>query len=125
MLRAVAYLHNHRIVHRDIKPANIMLTSKDKNAEFKLSDYGLSLKLENAKDFEEWGGTPNYMAPEFFNDDHKSKMTYAVDVWSLGVLMYELISKKDLFPGNYSYALIDEIKNKPLKFDEPVFTKCK
>ena len=45
ILRAVAYLHNHGIVHRDIKPANIMLESKDKNAELKITDYGLSLKL--------------------------------------------------------------------------------
>ena len=45
MLRAVAFLHKNEIVHRDIKPENILITSKDKNAELKLSDYGLGLKL--------------------------------------------------------------------------------
>ncbi len=50
ILRGVAYLHNHGIVHKDIKPGNIMLESKDKNAELKLSDYGLSQKLLNAKE---------------------------------------------------------------------------
>ena len=90
MLRAVAYLHNHGIVHRDIKPANIMLTSKDKNAEYKLSDYGLSLKLENSKGtFKQCGGSRCYMAPEYFYDpDPYNEKTNAIDVWSLGVLMY-------------------------------------
>jgi serine/threonine protein kinase len=96
MLRAVAFLHKNEFVHRDIKPANIMIASKDKNAELKLSDYGLGVKLTKEKKVDGWGGTLPYMAPEHF--EYPLDLTNKIDVWSLGVLMYELISKD--FPYN-------------------------
>ncbi|CAO3648311.1 unnamed protein product [Mucor hiemalis] len=86
MTNALLYLHSKRVIHRDIKPENLMLGI---NGELKIGDFGWSVRtgrLDNRRGT--LCGTLDYLPPEMvegrFHDE-------GVDLWSLGILMYELI----------------------------------
>ena len=97
IVSALLYLKKLKIVHGDIKPANIFL---DKYLDIKLGDFGLSFYIDDAYKLQEESkiyknyapyGTPNYIAPELFID---RVFDYSNDIWSLGVLLYELRTLK-------------------------------
>ena len=84
IINAVYFLHKNDLIHRDIKPENILLFD---NNLCKLCDFGWCVKLDG-KQRRTFCGTPEYMSPEIIN-----KMEYSkeIDVWSLGILLYEMI----------------------------------
>lgn len=88
---ALSYLHDHGIVHRDIKPENILFESHRKNARVKLTDFGLAVKITEpgTRELTTPCGTPGYVAPEIFQPDAYG---VEVDVWSLGVILFILLS---------------------------------
>ena len=86
LVRAINHCHAQGIVHRDIKPENIMIGKDD---EIKLIDFGLSHRVKyKTSSMQTIVGTPYYMAPEVLD----GKYNFKCDVWSLGVLMYVLLS---------------------------------
>jgi len=97
---ALVKIHSKYIVHRDLKPDNIMLIEHKGNCNFvKLLDFGLA-KTEHQTRITQTGtvlGTLNYMAPEQISD---GRFSYASDVYSLGVIFYETLTKKIPFPGD-------------------------
>jgi len=97
---ALVKIHSKYIVHRDLKPDNIMLIENKGNCNFvKLLDFGLA-KTEHQTRITQTGtvlGTLNYMAPEQISD---GRFSYASDVYSLGVIFYETLTKKIPFPGD-------------------------
>jgi Serine/threonine protein kinase len=89
MLMAVSHLHSLNIVHRDLKTENFLFDNKCATKELKLVDFGLSNKFGNR--FEQMHskvGTIYYVAPEVLAGNYDNKC----DMWSLGVLMYTMLS---------------------------------
>jgi dienelactone hydrolase len=104
--------HSQAIVHRDIKPANIMLTAK---GQVKIMDFGLA-KLRGQTIVTKEGttlGTVAYMSPEQARGEGVDIHT---DIWSLGVVLYEMVTGERPFKGDYEQAVIYSILNeKPKK----------
>lgn len=98
----LAYAHQHNIIHRDIKPANVLL---DNNLKAYVSDFGLATLINQYTGASPGVGTLTYMAPEQLTD----QTTKASDVWSLGVMAYELLSGKRPFQANNVFAIMSQI----------------
>jgi serine/threonine protein kinase len=91
---AVNYIHKKGFVHRDLKPENICLES---NLELKVIDFGTARKFTPGKKLRQVIGTPFYMAPEIFAE---RKYTEKADCWSLGIVLYILLTGKAPYCGN-------------------------
>ena len=95
VLQTLAQCHSHRILHRDIKPGNFLLLNEEENSPLKAVDFGLAVMWEKDEQLPRTDlgldGTPWFMAPEVISDSE----TYPVsDVWSAGVMCYQLLSGK-------------------------------
>ena len=129
---AMDYAHKQGIVHRDIKPANIMVLD---NFEVKVADFGIARLEQPNMTMTQAGmamGTPTYMSPEQLRGE---KADHRSDIFSLGVVIYELITKKKPFTGENVSQLIYNILNhepeKPSNLDaslpgifDMVVTRC-
>lgn len=101
VLAGLAYAHQHGIVHRDLKPANIRVTPEPRG---KLMDFGVA-HLESQK-MTQTGvmiGTPNYMAPEYISG---KPVTGASDIFSMGAVLYEVLTGRKPFLGDTLHALL-------------------
>jgi len=106
MCRAMDYAFQNGVIHRDIKPANILLSERD---DIKISDFGTA-KISHATHTQIDGflGSPAYMSPEQINEELPSVQT---DIYSLGVVMYELLTGKLPFRAENAVAMINKILN--------------
>ena len=102
MADAVSYLHSKHVIHRDIKPENLLLGI---NGELKIADFGWSVHAPNSRRTT-LCGTLDYLAPEMVA---KVPHDSAVDVWSLGVLMFELLSGSPPFEHDSQTATFQHI----------------
>ncbi|CDW79552.1 serine threonine protein kinase [Stylonychia lemnae] len=102
---AVDFLHQRNIVHRDLKLENILLNSKDeKVTDIRIADFGLACELLPGIKLFHKCGTPSYIAPEVLMDNG---YTTKVDIFSLGSIMYNLVTGKFLFNSpNYREILL-------------------
>jgi serine/threonine-protein kinase len=92
------FAHEQQVVHRDVKPGNVLLTS---DLSAKITDFGIAKVQRRATTivFNQTGkmvGTPNYMAPEQVTDSEVDRRT---DVFSLGCVLYRILTGKKAFPG--------------------------
>ena len=105
VISAVYYLHNMDppIIHRDIKPENVLIGEK---GEAKLTDFGWSNYIEEKCERNTFCGTPIYLAPEMIrNKGHDER----VDIWCIGILLFELVTKRTPFSGKDKAHLMNNI----------------
>ena len=107
MCDGVKYLHNQGFTHRDLKPENCFLTNKDpRTTHVKIADLGLTIKNQALGDCRTFCGPPLYMAPEIFKFRQRTQLSLSgygreVDMWSLGVSLYILMSGEPPFYTNH------------------------
>jgi serine/threonine protein kinase len=111
--RALAYAHQQGILHRDVKPSNILITQ---SGEPMLSDFGLAKILEAQESMDLTGstgvvGTPEYMAPEQITSNAADRR---VDIYSLGVVFYELVSGRTPYRADTPAAVMIKAATEPL-----------
>ena len=113
-IEAVRYLHSFspKIIHRDIKPENLLL---DDNYRVKLSDFGWANYQDENQLRKTFCGTPEYLSPEMIR---KTGHNYLVDIWTLGVLLFELLAGYAPFTGANQSELFINIKK--LKINWPI-----
>jgi len=107
LLKALSFIHSKNIIHRDIKPENILFSDKKNIFSLKLIDFGLATFQEQEK---KTAGTPMYMSPEMVD----GKGTYVSDIWSVGVVVYQMVTGKLPFDGgenDENQILYEHIKN--------------
>ena len=101
---ALDYAHKHEVIHRDIKPGNIMIL---KNGKTKVTDFGIAKAVSSSET--KSGivlGTPNYMSPEQINSQ---EIDGRADIFSLGVVFFELLTGQLPFKGNTLTNLLYQI----------------
>ena len=119
ILNAIYFLHQNNVIHRDIKPENILI---DKNNNLKLCDFGYSIEL-NSELHCTFCGTFEYMAPEIIDKEYYD---YSVDIWSLGILLYEMNYGHSPFASNNMRNIMNKIKKHIINFNEKkISEECK
>lgn len=118
VIRSVAstlgFLHNLGIIHRDLKPDNLMYRSEAKDSTVVIVDFGVAKHLADAEEYANSAcGTPLYLAPEVITGP---RYTHACDMWSLGVIMYVMLSGRPPFFAKDRGQLFKKIKAGAFKF---------
>ncbi len=103
--RALDYAARQGVIHRDIKPANILLAGE---SDIKISDFGAALTLAAETTQVSGVGSPAYMSPEQVKEQ---SLTHQTDIFSLGVVMYQLLTGRLPFQGTNNYSMIYQIIN--------------
>ena len=118
LLLAVNHLHSLGVCHRDLKPENFLFENNQPNALIKIIDFGLSIKQNSLADMNSLVGTPYFLAPEVL----KGKYSPLCDVWSLGVVLYFLLSGKPPFDGETVNDIFSAISTARLPFEDPIWS---
>ena len=106
---ALKTAHSKNIIHRDIKPGNILISRR---GEIKLADFGIASDQEDRENNMTLSGmslgTPAYMSPEQFEDS--SRVDTRADIYSLGIMLYEMVTGTKPYPGEFSMENFKIIK---------------
>ena len=106
ILAALKVAHAAEVIHRDLKPDNLMVTP---SGHVKILDFGLAQARAHTQAITKTGtgmGTPRYMSPEHFD---AKRVTPAADIYSLGVIAYEMLAGRPPFEGDDAWALITQM----------------
>lgn len=115
LLSAISHIHSLGIVHRDLKPDNILYENKNSDSEIKIIDFGVSRQYFKVNDdLNSIVGTPYYVAPEVLSGKYDKK----VDIWSIGIIMFVLMTGYPPFNGKSKTDLFEKIKTKDLPYPQ-------
>jgi mitogen-activated protein kinase 1/3 len=110
ILRGLKYIHSANVLHRDLKPSNLLLNT---TCDLKICDFGLARIADPEQDhtgiLTEYVATRWYRAPEIMLNS--KGYTKAIDVWSVGCILAEMISNRPLFPGKHYLDQLNHILN--------------
>ncbi|XP_068160038.1 serine/threonine-protein kinase 17A [Antennarius striatus] len=115
ILEGVSFLHQNHVVHLDLKPQNILLTSSSPLGDIKIVDFGLSRMVSSHQELREIMGTPEYVAPEILNYE---PITTATDMWSIGVLVYVMLTGLSPFLGENKQETFLNISRLSVSYSE-------
>uniref|UniRef100_A0A0D9Z560 Protein kinase domain-containing protein n=1 Tax=Oryza glumipatula TaxID=40148 RepID=A0A0D9Z560_9ORYZ len=101
-------LRENNVVHRDLKPQNILLVANNENSLLKIADFGFAKFLEPSSLAETLCGSPLYMAPEVMQ---AQKYDAKADLWSVGIILYQLVTGSPPFTGDSQIQLLRNILN--------------
>ncbi|XP_017886186.1 serine/threonine-protein kinase 17B-like [Ceratina calcarata] len=118
ILDGIAFLHSLNVAHLDIKPQNLVLTGEFPDCDVKLCDFGISRYISHGADIREILGTPDYVAPEVLNYE---PISLATDMWSIGVLLYVLLTGCSPFGGDTKQETFCNISRCRLDFPDDLF----
>lgn len=114
---AVGYMHAHGVCHRDLKPENLLCSADDEPEQFvRIADFGLSKIFDGGEELKTACGTPDYVAPEVLNC---KPYDMAVDMWSVGVITYILLSGFTPFFADTHHELFQKIIALDYDFPSP------
>ncbi|CAK9184822.1 unnamed protein product [Ilex paraguariensis] len=115
LLRGLKYIHSANVLHRDLKPSNLLLNA---DCDLKICDFGLARTTSETDFMTEYVVTRWYRAPELLLNC--SAYTAAIDIWSVGCILMEIIKREPLFPGKdyvQQLGLITELLGSPEESD--------
>jgi calcium-dependent protein kinase len=122
MCKAVSYIHGKKICHRDLKLENFVFDEASEEAQIKLIDFGLSRRHGlGIKRMKTAVGTPYYVAPEVIARD--TDYDQSCDVWSLGVLLFMMLSGRPPFDAETDRGILQAIRKCAYNFSDPVWAK--
>lgn len=104
-------------LYRDIKPENFLLYKEDDDSHVKLIDFGLAKRVGNNEVMNAPNGTPYYIAPEVL----KGSYTTQCDNWSMGIVLFIMLSGKPPFGGKSNKEIIDNVLRGSYSFSTPVW----
>jgi len=109
LLKGLKYIHSAELIHRDLKPSNLLI---DSECHIKIGDFGLARSVNSEEDagnlkLTDYVATRWYRAPEILLGS--TKYTKAVDMWSVGCILAELIVGKPIFPGTSTLNQIEKV----------------
>jgi len=105
LLKALSFLRQNGIVHRDLKTENLLLSERSDQAVLKMADFGLSsYETDVKKEGEGIVGSPIYAAPEILLDSD-SRCNYKTDLWSVGLICFEMLTGRCLYEANDIFTL--------------------
>ncbi|XP_031253175.1 mitogen-activated protein kinase homolog MMK2-like [Pistacia vera] len=111
LLRGLKYVHSASVLHRDLKPSNLLLNA---NCDLKIGDFGLARTTSETDFMTEYVVTRWYRAPELLLNC--TEYTAAIDIWSVGCILGEIMTREPLFPGKdyvHQLRLITELIGSP------------
>ena len=126
ILHAINYCHSHGVVHCDLKPDNIIFEAPNEENEnddilnlfgLKLIDFGLSSRIKKNKKLNNTVGTAYFIAPEILKGEYDEKC----DIWSIGVILYYILSGKFPFTGKTNNEIFEKIQKNEPNFGKNIF----
>jgi calcium-dependent protein kinase len=118
IVSTVKYINEAGVIHRDLKPDNILFEDQSNSARLKIIDFGTAMEYEKGHFYNMIIGTPYYMAPEVITGGYNQ----SCDVWSIGVIMYIMLSGTPPFTGSSNQEIYEKIVEETPKFDSPVWS---